>query len=347
MVPRPYLRGAVAVLATATLTACDIPTEAPRWDTTWIVPAERVELAVDELLPAGVTVAGNAFLVAVPGTSISVSLAEMCPPCVALHGLMAPKPEFTYTFSGTVTLPADVVEATLASAVLEVTLSHDFGFDPLRPPGSTTNGRLAVEARSGDRSLGFHQISSLAPGTVLTVPLTLAPGAITRDIQYSITIESPAGGPVAINANSRLTVVATPRDVRIASGRVRLANRTLTSEAVDLDVADIDDEAIINRVRSGALHLAIENPFQLTGQFTLRITGDGVDLTKAVTIPQGQSTARVEFSGAELRSILGRNVQLTLTGSASGTGPDQTVLIMPGQAIAVTPRIELVVGIRE
>jgi len=59
-----------AITAVAVLVACDIPTQAPIWDTTWQVPVNDDSIAVGQLLPGGVTSTGVVFQVAVVSDSI-------------------------------------------------------------------------------------------------------------------------------------------------------------------------------------------------------------------------------------------------------------------------------------
>ena len=85
---RPSLAVSSAVLVLA-LAGCDIPTEVPRWDTRWVIPAERTAFSVADLLPEGVTLApgGGSFDVPLEGITLSESLAGMCPECAPLDGL--------------------------------------------------------------------------------------------------------------------------------------------------------------------------------------------------------------------------------------------------------------------
>ena len=68
------------LLALVGLAACEFPTEAPKWEQTWVVPGESITVSVAELLPTGVdlTTDSSAFSTTAPGSSLSFSLSEMC-----------------------------------------------------------------------------------------------------------------------------------------------------------------------------------------------------------------------------------------------------------------------------
>ena len=136
---------AVGVLA---LAACDIPTSPPQVQQRWILPVEQATFSVGELLPAGVQDDGSAFLVSVDPVTVVERLTDICASCVALDGLVAPKPGFEDSLEVTTDLPAAVSGATLQSASVQVVVHNGFGFDPLRPGGPDT-GMLSVEVRAG------------------------------------------------------------------------------------------------------------------------------------------------------------------------------------------------------
>src|SRR6188508_3433395 len=87
-----------AMTAVAAIGACDIPTAAPIWDTTWQVPVNDDSVTVGQMLPGGVTSTGIIFQVAVQPDSIGSSLGQLCgAPCAAVHGTTAALPAFTAT----------------------------------------------------------------------------------------------------------------------------------------------------------------------------------------------------------------------------------------------------------
>ncbi|HEX6069467.1 MAG TPA: hypothetical protein VFZ18_06570, partial [Longimicrobiaceae bacterium] len=163
----------MALATLLALAACDIPTELPSWDTRWVVPAEDAAFSVADLLPAGVAVApsADAFEVELSPVTFSQSLGQLCAACGAIDGLAAPKPPFTVSFGGEVGLPDALLSARIASGGIEVRLSHDFPFDPLRP-AALARGYLILSVRSGSVVLARDSLSgntvALPPGMVVS-----------------------------------------------------------------------------------------------------------------------------------------------------------------------------------
>jgi hypothetical protein len=341
---------AAAVLA-ASFAACDfLPTDLPHWNTLWIFPGQSTSVTVAELLPDGITVtpAGDAFEMSLQPVTFGRSLAEICPPCTLLHGAVVPKPAFDETFGDAITLPTDAVSAELTGGLIRITLTHNFGFDPLRP-SATARGFIVISARSGTTTLARDSISgtttALPSNTPVSRTLQLAPANISAPIEVSIRIVSPAGDPVQINANARFDVTASAQQVRVGSARVRVGNRTISAAPVDLDLADFDEE-VAERVKEGALHLDITNPFEVSGTFRLSITAPGVDIRRNIELTPGETTQRIALSGAELRSLLGQS-GVTFQGSGTVSSPPGGVTVRPADTIEIGTRLELTIGSRE
>lgn len=344
---RKHLTGLAALLLTGSLPACDFPTELPKWDTLWVLPGDTVAVSVADLLPAGVTIApgGEAFRLDPTGVTFSRSIGEMCPACSAFNGLVAPKPAFHIEFSENIALPENVLSANLVGGEVQVQLRHDFSFDPLRPSASA-RGYIVVTATAGGRTVARDSISgqttALPPNTTLTRTLTLAPGSLPSPIAISIRVFSPAGDPVVINTNQRLTVTATPVGVEVSEAQVRVANRTITSPSVSLDLTGVDEE-ISRRVKSGGFRLQVENPFSVSGTVQFRITAPGVNLLRTIPVQPGVSTQRVVFTGEEIQSLLGHSeVVMSVTGSVSSS-PEGTA-VRPTSTIRIRTQLELTVG---
>lgn len=342
---RPSLAVSSAVLVLA-LAGCDIPTEVPRWDTRWVIPAERTAFSVADLLPEGVTLApgGGSFDVPLEGITLSESLAGMCPECAPLDGLTVPKPPFTVTLGGELQLPAEIASATLASGAVAFRLRHDFPFDPIRPPGGS-RGFLVLRVMNGSRVLARDSLNgrttALPPGGVVNRTLQVGAGQISGPIEVEITLHSPAGDPVTIDLSDRILLEVHSAEVRLSRAVVRVNGKEVSTPDIVLELGSVD-EAIASRVQEGALQLTIENPFEVTGTFGLRITTPSGRIEKPVEIVPGTSQVRVELSGDELRSMLGNDdVRLALTGAASS--PASGAELVPEDEIGLTARLELVV----
>lgn len=335
------------MLYAAAAAACDIPTEVPQWDTRWVIPAERTAFSVAELLPAGVALAdaGGAFDVPLATLTLSRSLREICAACAPLDGLTAPKPPFTVSFGGELALPEELLSATLTAGAVVFRLRHDFPFDPLRPSASA-RGYLVLTVSSGPVQLARDSLngrtSAMPPGAVVERTLPLTAGQIEGPVEVAITLHSPAGDPVIIDLDDRLVLEVPAAEIQLSQAIVRVAARTVTTPDIVLELGDVD-AAISERVQEGALQLRIENPFDISGNFSLRIATPAGQIEKPVEIAPGTSETRIALSGDELRSMLGHDdVRLSLAGSVSS--PVAGTELVPEDEIAITARLELVVS---
>lgn len=336
--------GALVALASTAFSACDIPTALPRIETRFVVPGESTTLSVDQLLPTGVTVAGTSFRLELAARSIpSTTLGDMCAPCTTFHGQLVPKPGFTTTIPVTVPLPDQVESATLAGGSVAIGLTHNFGFDPLQPGGRTEDGSITVTVRSGAVTLGTTAITGPFPsGTTRTAAIVLQPGVISDDIDVTITVNSPAGGTarehwVRIDTNAALSGTVLPGNILVSEARVVVPDQTVSTTATTIDLTDID-ETMQDRVVRGAIVLDVDNPFTVAGTLVLRLSAGATTITKTVQVAAGETSQRVEFTGAELRSLLGNEVVMTLQGTLGSAAP---VMIRPGDVIAVSSMLDL------
>lgn len=336
-------RAALAVLGLAVLAACEYPTEAPLIDQRWVLPVESSTISVNELLPGGVTVAGNAFSVSVSPFNTSRTLGELCTACAPLQGLPAPTPAFNATFTLTQSLPADVAQATVTSGSVAIAVNNGFNFDPLAGGGSVT-----VTLRDGVNGPAVGQTTftgTLPAGQTRSQTLTINPGTLGSSLVISAAVSSPGGQLTTIDNNQRLTVTATPSPILVSSARVNVANRSVSFDPVDLDVEDIDS-AITDRIQSGTIILEITNPFGVSMAANISISRpSGGPLTKPVTIGSGAtSTAQLTYTGDELRSFLGESgVRLTGTGTVSPSAG--AVNVTPGQQVSIRSKLDITLRI--
>ena len=337
-------------LALLALGACEVPTSLPEWDTLWIAPGQSTTISVASLLPGQVSVTGggDAFQLDVAPVSFQESLGEACPACALANGFTLPKPAFTLEISATAPLPSDVVTANLASGQVAVALTHNFGFDPLRPSASA-RGYLVLTARSGTTTLVRDSISgndlAWPQGSTINRTLSLSPAVIASGVEVAAKLYSPAGDPVKIDTNQRLSLTATPTLLRASEAKVHVTNQAITVEEVDLDLEDIDD-VVVDHQKGGALLLDISNPFDVTGNLALTITAPGTTINRQLALKTGDFTARIELSESDLSSILGRSpVRLSATGSVSG--PAGGVTVKPSQNVDIDSRLELTIGPKE
>jgi hypothetical protein len=341
-------RGAL-MLSVLIIGACDFPTAPPVLQPRFVLPGESTTMSVTQLLPADVTVAGSNFRLSIAPVQIPArTLAELCgEPCVAAHGQTVPKPAFEATIETTVPLPADVTAAALAAGSVRVSLMHTFGFDPIRPSGSTAPGSLQLTVLSGGREVGSLTTSDAFPsGAPLDRTIQLTPGAVASDMTVRIRIVSPAGGTadadrVQVNSAATLSGVVTPLTIDVSEATVRVQNRQVSVTQAELDLSGVD-QSLRGRVRGGAITVVMNNPYGVGGALQLQLIGGGT-VTKPLNVQPGQSTQRIEFTEAELQSLLGHNVRLQITGPVSA--PSGTVTIRPNQTLTIDTRLELTLEI--
>jgi len=339
-----FARAGVALVAGAlALTGCDYPTTAPILTQRWVLPAENTTIGVDQFLPPGVEENGDAFTLAVDPATVSESLGALCSACP--NGVTVPKPSFTGTLSTSASFPANVSGATLISGSVALAVHNGFSFDPIRP-GAGNTGSLTITLTDGPAGPQVAQVvidgatEALPPGSTVNKLVALTPGPVGPTVYASSVLVSPAGDPVALNTSESLTITATPQALLMSSAEVAVAGRTVRFDSTSLDVSDID-QSIIDAVDQGAYVFDLTNPFGVSVDGNLEITGDGVPtITKTLSVPDGAtSSTTVTFTGEELRSFLGRsNVQLTGSGVVSAAGP---ITVEPAQEITIDGKLDL------
>jgi hypothetical protein len=336
----------LVLLAASAVTACDIPTALPRFEPRFVIPIDSTVIRVNEFLPAGVSATDTTFVLSLAPVTIQKSLADMCgTPCQLLQGRVAPKPAFSYSFAAPLALPADISGGVLASGSVEVSASHTFDFDPLRPQGSARNGTLTIIVRSGGRQIGSAIMDQPFPRhTPVVRTVGIAPGDLNADIDVQLILDSPAGGPVLIDNAARVHVTARPGAVHVAEVRAVVRERTITMQPLVVDLSGVDDD-IRSRARSGSLVLRMSNPFDVSGELQLKLYSppSGADFNFPVVIAPGETTQRIELTQHEMFKILGFHVTVSLAGPVSGGGG--TITLRPGQAIRLASRLELVLEI--
>jgi hypothetical protein len=334
--------GRSAVLVAALLTAaCEFPTATPRFESRFLVPLEATRMAVSELLPTGVVVAGDQFRVTVAAAAAQRTLGQMCgSSCLALQGQQAPKPAFTFAFEIAQALPADVQGAVISEGTATVTLSHSFDFDPLRPPGAAQNGTINITVRSGGQTLGTASVDQAFPRiTPITRSVQLT-GRVSGGIEVVVALVSPAGGTVLINNSAPMSINIAATVVSASEAQVVVSNRPVAVRPARLDLTGID-EGVRDRVRRGALVLESANPFAVTGAMELRLhaPASGADIRRTVQVRPDRTTQRIELSKEEIELLLGHTVTATVTGPVSA--PGGTITVRPDQQLVLTPRLDV------
>lgn len=347
---RAALLGAVFGLA-----ACDIAEFAsnpmPRFEQTWNVPAPSTAVSVASLLPDDNSVTilpdSSAFAVTVSGTNITRRVGNDCAQCETLHGTNAFKPAFILNAGNSTGLPADVVAAAVLSGSINVQLTNNMSFDPLfvRTAPASQQGYMLIVVRSGSLVLGRDSVNgattTFAPGTQMTRNIALTTGTITGNITVDVTIDSPSGDHNEfINANGTLNATATVPTLNVASVSLNVPNQSLDSEPDSIDMGDLD----FGEVVSGALEMTISNPFAVTGTLGMRFAYGSLPseaITEEVTFPtSGSGVATISLNEQEMDLLIGKTVEITVTGNVSSAGP---ITVTPRQAITIDNRMILVI----
>lgn len=336
-------RAALSLLGIAALAGCDtIPTEAPILEQRWILPVDNTTISVNELLPSGVTTSGNSFSVAMGAFNTGATLGSLCAQCGPFQGLTAPMPAFQGSLTVSQSLPSGVSAATVQSGSVTVAIQNGFNFDPIAGGGSVT---LTLTDGPGGRQLAQEVITgTMAAGSTRSAVLTLAPGAIGSSVVATAVVNSH-GGQIATVDNSRsLTVTATPGPILVGSATVNVSNRTVSVDPVDLDVEDID-EAISDRIETGAIVMDVSNPFGVALSVQVDINYPGGKITKTLGIGGGAtSTATLSYTGDEFRTFLGRS-PVTLTGNGTVAAAAGSITVTPGQQAVINAKIDLTLQI--
>ena len=314
----------------------------------WIVPSQSTTIAVSNILPTGVSIVsdGSGFTVSASAASVTRALSQDCGACAAANGLVAPKPAFTGNATAGTALPSDVASATLSGGTLQVNVTNNYTFDPLRPSAAagSARGYAVITVTNGTSVLGKDSVDGAAfalpanGGTLpRSIPLT---GTISgaSPITLTVVLNSPAGDPVLIDASRTIVVTATPTNLQVATANVAVVNKTITT-STNIDLSGIDN-TITDHVLGGALLLTIANPFAVAGTLTVRLApSGGTPVIKSVPLVAGTSTPSVSFTQSEIKSLLGHAVTLTISGAVNASSG--TVSISPKQVVAVTTKLDL------
>ncbi len=341
--------------AVGVLSACDIPTDAPKLEQEWIIPITGTSIEVSEFLPdfVGLNEDSSAFTVQVDPILFQETLGTLCNGCAGLDGLTVPKPAFQGTFHESVSLPQDVESAQVQEGRVVVVARNGFEFDPLRPPGGN-RGTVRLALRDGavggpvlDEVLIDGQTTSFGPGSTISRELEYS-GPVTSSIFVTVEVNSPAGGPepgnwVRIGLGNEVQVTATPEVLEAESAQIAVAGEVFGLGVTELDVADISKD-MVEKITSGSFQMEIVNPWSVGAVFSLTIIGPTMDapVVLIASVPAAPiSIVEVEFSPTELQAFLGEpNVVMTGQGTVSQSAG--IVTVAPAQTMTIDTKLDLV-----
>jgi hypothetical protein len=190
-------------------------------------------------------------------------------------------------------------------------------------------------------------------GTTLQRALPLNTGAGSLNItsaskvEIYLTLNSPAGDPTTINSNQSFSVAITPAPIALSQAQVRVANQAINAAQTSVDLSSVTDQALINRVQGGTLHLTIASPFGVQGTLTATFSAPGAaPIVKTIPLTTAaQQSPDVSLTAAELRTLLGKTASLSVSGSVSS--PSGTVTLTPTQVLRVTSTFEIILSTTE
>jgi hypothetical protein len=347
------LRRGSLFLCLACLSACDLPTESPIFETRWTFPIEGTgtTIAVAELLPSSVTISGGEFQVAVDPFSFVETLGGLCSICAEVNGLTVPKPQFQFAFSDVTSLPADVESVNLSTGSLTVRVTNNLGFDPIRP-GVGVTGTLTItvyDATIGGRQLDQvildGTVDALPNGTAVDVPVSLAAGVVSSTIVAVVAVDSPLGDPVLVDTGAQLNIGVTFGVIAATSATIDASGQVIAIDQVAMDVEKIDSD-IVENIVSGAVVLDITNPFGVALNVTIDIGGPTIQtISKAVSITSdATSQARLEYTSLELQTFLGQ-MGVTIGGSGTVDAGAGSAVVTPLQVAVIDTSVDAVVEI--
>jgi hypothetical protein len=112
-------------------------------------------------------------------------------------------------------------------------------------------------------------------------------------------------------------------------------------QTVAIDLTGFED--IRERVKRGALIVNVNNPLAVTGTLLLTLSGgESGPIEKQLNVTAGTSTQRIEFTEAQMQSLLGREITLTIRGPVSGTAAGNFVTVMPNQQVTIETQLDLI-----
>lgn len=341
-----FVSVSLGLAALVALSGCEVPTSLPKYDTEWDVPADSTSISVNSLLPSGVTPTSDnsAFQVAVSpsSTTITRQLSQDCAACAATNGLTVPKPAFVGTGSSGIALPSSVGSATLVRDTITVAVTNGYNFDPIRP-SATARGYLIIQIVSGSVVVGRDSVdgstTAMSPGSTVTQTIPLS-GTVSGagGLQVTITLNSPLGDPVLMDASRSITVTGSVAggQLFIAAAQVSVTGQNVSAAGQNLDLKSVS-ASVGRHASGGSLILTVNNPFAVTGTVNVTITGGGIALTKSIALVAGQSSPLITFSQSEIQSLIGSQLTVGFAGTVSGG----SVTVQPGQILSVSSRLQI------
>ncbi len=340
--PRRLVTGLVLVAGLGGGAGCEIAKpELPRFTTTLTMPlgSQRVtvaEIAAEESFLAvgadsllSLTISGGSDTLSVaaelyadlPATTIAATLGDFAPAgdapvgfdfalrtifpaATSLDGATVAVPPFTFDLDGAPADLPDIIAARVSSGRLEVTVVNGL---PVPVSGAAAPVRVAaalIDPATGVTLTTVLFPAPIAAGATATATADLAGITLPDSVGVRLTGgSSGAATPVTIDADARLRLSASLRDLRVAEATALVGAQAFTAVAT-LALPD-SVRVVAAEISEGMLTLTVENDLAIPCVASLtfpEVKGpDGRTLTTSLSLPARGSGARaLDLAGASL-----------------------------------------------
>lgn len=360
---RPRPGRLVPLLCALGVAACDIPSSPPIFEQTWIVPADSTTIGVSSLLPTnvGLNGGGTAFTVTTPAANIPRTLGAICtdPACQNPGPVTVPStPAFSSgagALSNTINFPAGVNALTVSGGTLQIQVTNNIGFDPIRPNGvAGPFGSITVGITSGavtsNTVVNGSATQGMPNGATTTLDIPVPTGNYASSVTVAVTLSAPAGPSATIASGNTFNIAASLVGFTVSNATVVVNSKPITTTPASFDLAGVD---VGDVVQGGGLVLEVVNPFNATASLSLVLAappqggGPAVSISKSLNLAASTtSNLSLTLLKSELASLLGKsNVTISVTGNATGAGAGNTVSVSPTAEIKVRTKLSITIQV--
>jgi hypothetical protein len=244
------------LLAVLVLSGCDLPTQIPRYDTSWSVVAVSDSIATADLLPKDVIATPQGFQMDAFSLVSDVRLKDVCELCTCLSGEI---PAFQLKpHDWPLSMPPGVSRATLAKGRASIVIYNELGFD-LLDDGAGGLGFIVVDLTdTKDRSVLDQAVVNgpFPPGDSVRLSFDLSGLVLSPELVATVYGYMPGSGcqKVKLEPESGFRVRVELEKVLASSVEVWAGDSSLRIPERDFVIPDF----IAKRLRSGEAELALD-----------------------------------------------------------------------------------------
>ena len=262
-------------------TACNIPTELPRFDSVWEIVLLRDSISTAAILPDNVRLGdAGGFIVESFVTTSEVRLGDVCEFCTCFQGPIPALDILPYDWR--LRLPARLIEAQVATGGARLVLHNSAGFD-VGDDGDGNLGFLRIELVDTRTETVLQQrtiVGSFPHGDSVEVSFDLGGLTLASSLVARVSGKTPGSGCDAVNLTTENGFRA---DVYLEG----ITAPTVLAIIVDADLAipqrqlDLPRE-IAERLRPGdallSLEVTVDARLPVSTEFGLSVASDPLDL---------------------------------------------------------------------